>query len=55
MPIEAARRWFDEVTVMEEVHAPYAAPWLNQPILLCRKPRTFRTLSEGWAQFKDWD
>jgi hypothetical protein len=55
IPVGRARAWFDEVTPVAEVHSPYAPPWLNQPILLCRKPRLYRTLSEGWPTLKTWD
>lgn len=54
IPIADARRRFDEVTVAEQFHDPYAAPWENRPILLCRKPR-FSSLAELWPEVKNWD
>jgi len=53
-PITNARRWFDEVSAMEGPHQPFAAPWENRPILLCRKPR-FKNLAEVWPKLKTWD
>jgi hypothetical protein len=50
-----ARQWFDEVTVVEQLHNPYAPPWENKPVLLCRKPRVFHSLAEAWPQVKNWD
>ena len=52
---KSASRWFNEVTVIAELHNPYAAPWENRPVLLCRGPKRFRTLAEGWPQLKIWD
>jgi hypothetical protein len=54
-PAESARRWFNEVTVIAELHNPYAAPWRNRPILLCRRPKGFRSLAEAWPKLKNWD
>ena len=53
-PIASARRYFDDVTVVGDVNNPYAAPWENQPILLCRKPR-FESLSAIWPELKNWE
>jgi hypothetical protein len=53
IPIADARRYFDEVNVVGYVNSPYAAPWENQPILLCRKPR-FGSLSAIWPELKNW-
>lgn len=52
---EGASRWFAEVTVITELHNPYAAPWENRPVLLCRGPKRFHSLAEGWSQLKSWD
>jgi hypothetical protein len=52
---EGARRWFHEVTVIAELQNPYAPPYENKPILLCRGPKGFRTLAEVWPQLKTWD
>lgn len=52
---EGARRWFDEVNVIAELHNPYAAPWENRPVLLCRRPKQFRSLAEAWPNLKNWD
>jgi hypothetical protein len=52
---KGASRWFNEVTVVAELHNPYAAPWENRPVLLCRGPKRFRTLAEVWPQLKSWD
>jgi hypothetical protein len=51
---DGARRWFDEVKVVAELHHPYAPPWENRAVLLCRRPR-FRSLTEAWAKLKNWD
>ena len=51
---KGAREWFDEVTVVEELHHPYAAPWENNPVLLCRKPK-FGSLRDVWPKLKHWD
>jgi hypothetical protein len=37
----------DEVNVIAELHDPYAAPWENRPVLLCRRPKQFRSLAEA--------
>jgi uncharacterized membrane protein YfbV (UPF0208 family) len=52
---EGARRWFDEVTVIAELHNPYAPPWENRPVLLCRGPKRFHSLAEAWPKLKNWD
>jgi len=52
---EGARKWFSEVTVVAELHNPYAPPWENRPVLLCRGPIRFRSLAEAWPRLKDWD
>ena len=52
---EGARQWFDEVTVVAELHNPYAPPWVNRPVLLCRKPKSTQPLSELWPKVKHWD
>ena len=50
-----AEEWFDQVTVIAELHHPYAAPWENRPVLLCRKPKSPMTLREAWPKVKNWD
>ena len=52
---EGAARWFNEVTVVAELHNPYAAPWENRPVLLCRGPKRYRSLAEAWPRLKHWD
>ena len=52
---EHARKRFNEVTVIAEVHNPYAPPWVNRPILLCRGPKRFTSLAEAWPRLKNWD
>jgi hypothetical protein len=52
---EGARHWFNEVTVIAELHNPYAPPWENRPVLLCRKPKSPEPLSELWPKVKHWD
>ncbi len=47
---EGASRYFNEVTVIAELHHPYAAPWENRPVLLCRKPKSSQTLREAWPK-----
>ena len=46
---------FREVTVVAELHNPYAPPWENRPVLLCRSPKNFRTVQEIWSKVKHWD
>jgi hypothetical protein len=53
--LDGARGWFNEVTVVAELHNPYAAPWENRPVLLCRQPKRFRSLAEAWPELKNWD
>lgn len=52
---EGARKWFNEVTVIAEVHNRYAPPWVNRPVLLCRGPKVFRSLKDAWPLLKNWD
>jgi hypothetical protein len=52
---ENASRWFDKVTVIAELHNPYAAPWENRPVLLCRGLKRFRSLADAWPRLKNWD
>jgi hypothetical protein len=52
---EEARRWFNEVTVIVELHNPYADPSENKPVLLCRGPKQFHSLAEAWPKLKNWD
>ena len=46
---EREERDFNEVTVVAELHNPYAPPWENRKILLCRGPKNFRSVQEVWA------
>ena len=50
-----AQEWFNEVTVMAELHHPYAPPWENRPVLLCRGPKRFHSLRDAWPSLKHWD
>lgn len=52
---EGASEWFDEVTVVAELHNPYAPPWEDGPVLLCRKPKNPAPLREVWSKVKHWD
>lgn len=52
---QGAGRWFNQVTVIAELNNPYASPWENKPVLLCRGPKRFRTLAEVWPTIKHWD
>lgn len=52
---EGAAQHFNEVKVIAELHNPYAAPWERRPVLLCRKPKNFRSLSDVWPKLKNWD
>ena len=52
---EGASEWFDEVTVVERLHHPFAAPWENKPVLLCRRPKNPLMLKELWSKLKHWD
>jgi len=54
MPEWEARN-FSEVTVVAELHNPYAPPWENRPVLLCRGPKNFHSLQEVWPKLKNWD
>lgn len=51
----AAQRWFNEVTVVTELHNRFAPPWTNRPVLLCRGPKQFHSLAEAWPNLKNWD
>jgi len=53
--LEGERRSFDEATVIAELHNPYAPPWENRPVLLCRGMKHFRSAAEAWPQVKHWD
>ena len=53
--LEGERHSFDEVTVIAELHNPYAPPWENRPVLLCRGMKHFRSAAEAWPQVKHWD
>jgi hypothetical protein len=52
---EDASKWFDEVTVITELYNPYAPPWENRPVLLCRGLKHFGSLAEAWPKLKNWD
>ena len=52
---KARGHWFNEVTVIKELHNPYAPPWENRPVLLCRSPKNPAPLSELWPKLKNWD
>ncbi|MGA3177077.1 MAG: glycosyltransferase family 39 protein [Candidatus Acidiferrum sp.] len=52
---EDASQWFDEVTVIAELHNPYAPPGENRPVLLCRGQKHFHSLAEAWPKLKNWD
>jgi len=46
--LDAAHGWFNDVTVVADLHNPYAAPWENGPVLLCRQPNgSIRSLKRG--------
>jgi hypothetical protein len=50
-----ASQWFNQVTVIAELQNPYAAPWENRPVLLCRGPKRYRLLAEVWPTLKNWN
>ena len=52
---EREARNFREVMVVAELHNPYAPPWENRPVLLCRSPKNFHTVQEIWPKVKHWD
>ena len=54
-PAEGARHWLNDVTVIKELHNPYAPPWENRPVLLCRNPKNPAPLAELWPKLKTWD
>lgn len=45
---------FEEITVIAELNNPYAPPWENRPVLLCRGPK-FSSLKDIWPKLKNWD
>jgi hypothetical protein len=49
-----AGQWFNDVTVIADLHNPYAAPWANKPVLLCRGKK-FASLAGVWPRLKNWD
>ena len=49
-----AQRYFEQVTVVAELHNPYAPPWENKPVLLCRGKK-FPSLAKIWPKLKHWD
>jgi len=51
----AAQEWFNQVTVMAELHHPFAPPWENRTVLLCRSPKRFASLTDAWQNVKNWD
>ncbi|HZP62371.1 MAG TPA: glycosyltransferase family 39 protein [Terriglobales bacterium] len=54
---EDARRWFDDVSVIAELHNPYtgtAYGWAHKSVLLCRGKK-FPSLTEVWPRLKHWD
>ena len=53
--VRGAQEWLNEVTVMVELHHPYAPPWENRPVLLCRGPKRFATFKDAWPKLKNWD
>ncbi len=53
-PVNEAQH-FNQVTVVAELHNPYAPPWENRPVLLCRGPKNFHSVSEIWPKLKNWD
>lgn len=51
-----ARKRFDEVTVVADLHNRYAGSaygWAHKSVLLCRGKK-FSSLSDIWAQLKQW-
>jgi hypothetical protein len=52
---EGAGEWFNEVTVIAQLHNPYAAPWENRPVLLCRSPKHVHSMADAWPKVKHWD
>lgn len=52
-----ARKYFDDVTVITQLHNPYAGTaygWADKTILLCRGKK-FASLTEVWPHVKHWD
>ena len=52
-----ARKWFDDVSVVADLHNPYtgtAYGWANKTVLLCRGKK-FASLTEVWPRLKHWD
>jgi hypothetical protein len=37
------------------VRNPYAPPWENRKVLLCRGPKNFQSVQEVWPKVKRWD
>ena len=54
---EDARKWFDDVTVIAQLHNPYtgtAYGWAHKTVLLCRGKK-FTSLTDVWPRLKNWD
>jgi hypothetical protein len=54
---DEARKWFNDVTVIANLHNPYtgtAYGWANKTVLLCRDKK-FASLTEVWPRLKHWD
>ncbi|HUA14130.1 MAG TPA: glycosyltransferase family 39 protein [Verrucomicrobiae bacterium] len=54
---DEARKWFEDVTVVAQLHNPYAGTaygWGNKTVLLCRGKK-FPSLSQAWPRLKHWD
>ncbi len=52
-----ARKYFDEVTVIAQLHNPYtgtAYGWADKTVLLCRGKK-FASLTAIWPRLKNWD
>ena len=49
---ETVKSWCDQVEVGEMFHHPYAQPWENRPIIICRGFKG--GLRESWPKLKAW-
>lgn len=50
---ELLRRFYAQVEYVDETYHPYAMPYENTPIYVCREPK--QPLDEVWGEFKHWD
>jgi hypothetical protein len=52
---EDAGQWFDSVEAVATVGHPYAMRQEHFEILLCRRPKRWKTLQEIWPLIKNYN